>query len=100
MAEIDNLAADITAHLQRIEADPTLNRERDHDIPKSAIGTAPYRNAAATVQGRLIEVVYRVGVRRELTLDEARKYKRWLDAGKVGTNLEMAARCPTARRRP
>lgn len=78
------IAARITAHLRRFEADPEINER--------VLGLAMYSGARADtpLRGRLVRVTYIAfqGAHR-LSRTDAEAYLAWLDAGNVGDHLAM-----------
>jgi hypothetical protein len=78
------VALAINAHLKRIEHDPEINR-------RDALGGHPFLHAEAIHAGSR-SVYVRYAVHRggfKLWKKEAVAYLEWLDAGNVGTHLEV-----------
>lgn len=74
------IAARISKHLKRFEADSTINVKQDVRIDR------PYYNATVTAgNGVYVTYISYQGSTR-LTRDEAAAYLAWLDAGNVGTH--------------
>jgi hypothetical protein len=75
--KLAEIAARITAHLKRFEADPKVNA-RDSDVPK-------YWQSHAWSTGRYVKLDYYLYRRtHRLIKSQALAYLEWLDAGGVG----------------
>lgn len=87
--KLAEIAARISAHLKRFEADPVINRPRDGKEG----GVRPYWMAGSWSSGRYVGVRY-VSYQgaSHLTKQEALDYLEWLDAGNVGTQFHMRRR--------
>ena len=86
MAKLVDIAKGITRHLERMEADPQLNRRSDGSGSK-------YFNAHAWRGGRFVFVRYTsYQLAHNLSKAEAEHYLHWLDAGNNGKHIEAGAR--------
>lgn len=81
---LTEIAARITAHLKRFEADKQINRPN----PKR-YNTTPFYRASAYQAGAYVRVVY-VAYQNGTSLKraEASDYLEWLDAGNVGKHTQ------------
>lgn len=85
-----NIACDIAAHLKRFAGDLRINRPVSIASDPTTL-QSPYMFTSVSSQRGSVWVVYdnmRGGHR--LTRAEAEAYLAWLDAGNVGTHLDMA----------
>lgn len=79
------IADRIDAHLKRIEADPTLNPERE----KGGMKLATFWRATAGANGSWVFVYYfATHGATSLTRADAERYLQMLDAGFVGRHFE------------
>jgi hypothetical protein len=89
-ATLKDIAACISAHLKRIEADPKLNKFK-HSTPEQASGHfTPFWLARCWGSGRGVGILY-VGYQSPTTLTrrQAERYLAWLDAGNVGKHWQV-----------
>lgn len=84
--KLTEIAARINAHLERFEANPTINPVREHN----RLRTKDYHMAGAAASGsRLFVTFISYQGSNSLTKARALAYLEWLDAGNVGTIYEM-----------
>lgn len=78
--KMKEIAARISAHLKRFEADPEINKRKPSGIP-------PYFRAGSVASGSYVYVTY-VSFQGDTALRKtiAAKYLAWLDAGNEGTH--------------
>jgi hypothetical protein len=83
--KLAEVAARISAHLKRFEADPTINAPR----PRHG-DTRRYYHTNTRVAGARVAVTYiTYQGASNLTKSEALAYLVWLDAGNVGRHYEQ-----------
>lgn len=84
--KLKELAARISAHLRRFEAD-RKKINAPHDGREG--GLRPYYHAEASVAGSYVSVIY-ISYQHgsHLTKAQAERYLAWLDAGNVGRHFE------------
>lgn len=81
--KLREIAARISAHLKRFEADKTINAVD----PSRKMAIPPYHQAGAVASGRWVYVRYvSFQGNANLSRSDAERYLAWLDAGNVGTH--------------
>lgn len=80
------IASRILAHLKRFEADPIINKEKNH----GGMLLTPYYhvNAYGNPRGVAVTYISHQG-KDQLSKEDAEKYLDWLDKGKIGTHRSM-----------
>jgi hypothetical protein len=75
----------INAYLKRFEDDAVINAP----VPRGGTNLTPFFVAQAYGERKYVYITYRsFQGQSKLTVDEARQYLDWLDAGNVGTHRQ------------
>lgn len=81
---LKQIAAGISAHLKRFEADPKINATDE------TYGTRDFYHATAYASARYVHVVYvTYQGASHMPKDAAMDYLNWLDGGNVGRHYEL-----------
>lgn len=86
--KLKEIAARISVHLKRFEADPEINKPRG-----DRMSLTPYYNAGSFAAGRYVGIMY-IGYQghSNISKEAAEEYLEWLDAGNVGKHYWLESR--------